>query len=139
MEENRTTPGQPGAEPAARPEPATEQKPRVPEKPRVKIDRFFDIQLKVARVLSAERVENTDKLMKLEIDLGSEKRQIVAGIAAAYEPDQVVGKRIIVVANLKPARIRGIESNGMLLAADMGGRPVLATFDEDVPLGTRVR
>ena len=139
MEENRTPPDESGAEPAAQPEPAADPLPQVPEEPRVKIERFFDIQLKVAQVLAAERVENTDKLMKLEIDLGSEKRQIVAGIAAAYEPDQVVGKRIIVVANLKPARIRGVESNGMLLAADMDGRPVLATFDEDVPLGTRVR
>ena len=66
-------------------------------------------------------------------------RQIVAGIAQAYEPEQVVGRRIIVVANLKPARIRGIESNGMLLAGDLDGRPILAGFDEDVPLGTRVR
>ena len=66
-------------------------------------------------------------------------RQIVAGIAEAYETDQLVGRRIIIVANLKPARIRGVESNGMLLAGDLDGRPIVATFDEDVPPGTRVR
>jgi methionine--tRNA ligase beta chain len=119
-------------------EPAAKAATPAPE-PRVSIDQFFDIQLRVAQIVAAERIEKTDKLMKLEIDLGDERRQIVAGIAAAYEVEQVVGRRIIVVANLKPARIRGVESNGMLLAGDLDGRPILAGFDEDVPLGTRVR
>jgi len=132
MEENEKT-SSPAASDAA-PEAAAP-----PPEPRVSIDRFFDIQLRVAQIVTAERVENTDKLMKLEVDLGDERRQIVAGIAAAYEAEQVIGRRIIVVANLKPARIRGVESNGMLLAADFGGRPIIAGFDEDVPLGTRVR
>lgn len=132
MEENEKT-RSPAASDAA-PEAAAP-----PPEPRVSIDRFFDIQLRVAQIVTAERVENTDKLMKLEVDLGDERRQIVAGIAAAYEAEQVIGRRIIVVANLKPARIRGVESNGMLLAADFGGRPIIAGFDEDVPLGTRVR
>ena len=93
----------------------------------------------MARILSAERVPNADKLLQLQVDLGSEKRQLVAGIAQAYEPESLVGKLIIVVANLEPARIRGVESQGMLLAADLDGRPILATFDEDVAPGTPVR
>jgi methionyl-tRNA synthetase len=90
-------------------------------------------------VLAAEKVPNTDKLLKLEVDIGSEKRQLVAGVALVYEPEALVGKSIVVVANLQPARIRGVESKGMLLAADAGGRPIVATFEEDVPPGTRVR
>ncbi len=114
-----------------------ETKPAEPK--RISIDKFFQTELRVARVLSAERVPNADKLLKLQIDLGDEQRQLVAGIAEAYETDALVGKRIIVVANLKPARIRGVESQGMLLAADLDGRPIVATFDEDVAPGTPVR
>ena len=105
----------------------------------IDINEFFRLELRVAKVLSAEGVPNTDKLLKLEVDVGSERRQVVAGIAQVYEPDALVGKNIIVVANLQPARIRGVESRGMLLAADVGGRPIVATFEEDVPPGTRVR
>ena len=79
------------------------------------------------------------QLLKLEIDIGSEKRQIVAGIAHKYEPDALVGKTIVMVANLKPAKVRGVESQGMLLAADAGEGPVVATFETDVTPGTRVR
>lgn len=103
------------------------------------IDRFFETELRVATVLSVDRIEKADRLLKLQIDLGEERRQLVAGIAQAYDPDSLIGKRIIVVTNLKPARIRGVDSQGMLLAADVEGRPVLATFEEDVPPGTRVR
>ncbi len=117
----------------SRPEPAP------PEDDRISIDRFMEVDLRVARILECERVEGTDKLLKMIVDLGSERRQIVAGIAKAYPPEALVGKRIIVVANLKPARLRGVESQGMLLAADLGGRPVVATFEEEVPPGTRVR
>ena len=106
---------------------------------KIDIDRFFELDLRVALVLDAERIAGTDKLLRLEIDLGSERRQIVAGIALAYEREQLIGKRIVVVANLQPARIRGVESQGMLLAADQGGRPIVATFEEEVPPGTRVR
>lgn len=109
------------------------------ESRKISIDRFFETELRVARVLEAERVENADKLLKLRVDLGSETRQIVAGIALAYEPEALVGKRIIVVANLEPARIRGVESQGMLLAADLDGKPTLATFEGDVAPGTPVR
>ena len=105
----------------------------------IDIEEFSRIELLVARVLSAENVPNTEKLLRLEIDLGSEKRQLVAGIAKVYEPSSLVGKTIVVVANLKPARIRGVESRGMLLAADAGDGPVVATFETPVPPGTRVR
>jgi methionyl-tRNA synthetase len=107
--------------------------------PRISIGKFFETQLRVARVVAAERVAGTDRLLKLQVDLGHEQRQIVAGIAAAYEPASLVGRRIIVVANLEAARIRGVESQGMLLAADFDGKPVLATFEEEVPPGTPVK
>ena len=97
-------------------------------------------ELRVAIVTEAERVEGTDKLMRLQLDVGElGPRQIVAGIAQAYEAEALVGKRIIIVANLKPAKIRGVESNGMLLAGDLDGRAIVATFDEPVPAGTQVR
>jgi methionyl-tRNA synthetase len=105
----------------------------------ISINQFFQTEMRVARVLSAENVPNTDKLLKLEVDIGSEKRQLVAGVAQVYEPASLVGKNIIVVTNLQPARIRGVESRGMLLAADVAGRPIIATFEEDIPPGTRVR
>ena len=107
----------------------------------ITIDEFARIDLRVAVVLAAERVPKTEKLLKLDLDLGSEKRSIVSGIAEFYEPEALVGKRIVVVANLKPARIRGVESRGMLLAA--GGRAEgedlgLVTLDKAIPPGTRV-
>ena len=125
--------------PAPDPTPTPEATSKAAEDPRVSIDRFMDLQLRVAVVLEAERVAGTDKLMKLQLDVGPERRQIVAGIAQAYEPDELVGKRIVIVANLEPARIRGVESQGMLLAADLDGKPIVATFDRPVPPGTRVR
>jgi methionyl-tRNA synthetase len=103
------------------------------------IDDFLKIDLRVARVAHAERIEGADKLLKLQLELGGQTRQIVAGIAKAYAPEQLVGKKIIVVCNLKPAKLRGVESQGMLLAADLEGRPIVATFEEDVKPGTRVR
>ena len=109
------------------------------EDKQISIEDFMTVDLRVARVVSAERIEGTDRLLKMQVDLGSEQRQLVAGIAQAYAAEDLVGKRIIVVANLKPARVRGVESQGMLLAADAGGRPIVATFEDDVPLGTRVR
>jgi len=122
----------------AKPEPPVE-KPEKPADPKIGIDKFLEVDLRVARVLSVERIEGADKLLKLQVDLGTEQRQLVAGIALAYEPEALVGRRIVVVANLKPARLRGVESQGMLLAADLDGKPILATFDEDVPPGTQVR
>ncbi len=109
------------------------------ESPKISIRKFFETELRVARVTAAERVPNTDRLLKLQVDLGTEERQLGAGIAEAYDPESLVGKRVIVVANLEPARIRGVQSQGMLLAADLDGRPILATFDEEIPPGTPVR
>ena len=108
---------------------------------KITIDDFTKVELRVAQVKVAERVKGADKLLRLEVDLGYEQRQILAGIAKAYEPEQLVGRKIVIVANLAPRKMRGLESNGMLLAASLGedGRPVLASFLEDVPVGTRLK
>jgi len=107
----------------------------------ISIDDFAKLDLRVAEVITAERVEGTDKLVRLEIDLGCEKRQIVAGIAQFYKPEELVGKHIVVVANLEPARIRGVESKGMLLAGSTEDRSELAiiTVDRPLPKGAKVR
>ncbi len=105
----------------------------------ITFDEFKRMDLRVGQILKAERVEGTQKLLKLEVDIGTEKRQMVAGVAEVYPPETLVGKRIIVVANLMPATIRGIESQGMLLAADLEGKPIIPLFEEDVPAGTKVR
>ena len=107
---------------------------------RISIDDFMKVDLRVAKVLAAEKVPNSKKLMKLSIDVGTEQRTLVAGIAEAYEPEALVGRTIVMVFNLKPAKLMGIESNGMVLAASPdGGKPTLVGFDADVPPGTRVR
>ena len=123
---------------AAEAQPAPEPKKEEPK--RISFDKFLQTELRVARVVEAARIEGTDRLLKLKLDVGElGPRQIVAGIAEDYEPEQLVGKKIVIVANLKPARIRGVESQGMLLAADLDGRPIVATYGEDVAAGTRVR
>ena len=111
-----------------------------PSAEKITIDDFMKVDLRVAKVLAAEKVPNSRKLVKLSIDLGTEQRTLVAGIAEAYEPEQLVGRTIVMVFNLKPAKLMGIESNGMVLAASPdGGKPTLVGFDADVPPGTRVR
>jgi methionyl-tRNA synthetase len=97
------------------------------------------IQLKTARVLSAERVPKSEKLIKLQVSLGTEQRQIVAGIGKKYEPDMLVGKTIVIVANLKPAKLMGIESQGMVLAAGDTDVRGLLTIQEEVDPGTKVK
>ncbi len=104
----------------------------------VTIDEFFKTQLKTAKVLTAEKVEGADKLLKLSIEVGSETRQLVAGVAQFYSPEEIVGKTIVIVANLKPAKIRGIESQGMLLAAKDGSNLKLVTVDGDMPSGVSI-
>ena len=107
---------------------------------KIAIDDFMKVDLRVAKVLTAEKVANSRKLVKLTVDVGVEQRTLVAGIAEAYEPDQLLGRTIVMVFNLKPAKLMGIESNGMVLAASPdGGKPTLVGFDQDVPPGTRVR
>jgi methionyl-tRNA synthetase len=121
------------ASPAAAPAPAA------PEG-KITIDDFMKVDLRVAKVLAAEKVPNSRKLVKLSIDVGTEQRTLVAGIAEAYEPEQLVGRTIVMVFNLKPAKLMGIESNGMVLAASPdGGKPTLVGFEAEVPPGTRVR
>ena len=107
----------------------------------IDIDTFRQADLRVAQIVAAEPVEGATRLLRLQVDLGTERRQLVAGIAAFYGPEQLVGRKIVVVANLQPARIRGVESQGMLLAA--GGRAPgaalgLLTVDDAIPNGTRV-
>jgi methionyl-tRNA synthetase len=122
----------PTAAPAASAAPATDG--------RLSIDEFMKIDLRVARILTAERVPNSKKLMKLGIDLGTEQRTIVAGIAEAYEADALVGRTVAIVANLKPAKLMGVESNGMILAASPeGGKPILLSFENAPAPGTRIR
>jgi methionyl-tRNA synthetase len=100
---------------------------------------FQKVQLRSAKVLSAERIEKADKLLRLQIEVGTETRQIVAGISQSYTPEQVMGKTVILVANLKPAKIRGVDSQGMLLAASSGGQLRLVTVDGDLPSGAVVK
>ena len=110
------------------------------EDTRLTIDDFMKVELRVARVLEAEAVPKSKKLVKLRIDAGTEQRTIVAGIAEAYQTEQLVGRTIVIVANLKPAKLMGIESNGMVLAASPeGGLPTLLAVDESIAPGTRVR
>jgi methionyl-tRNA synthetase len=98
------------------------------------------VELRVAKVLAAERVPKSKKLLKLQVDVGTEQRTLVAGIAEAYEPEAIVGRSVVIVFNLKPAKLMGIESNGMVLAASPdGGKPMLVSFDEPPAPGTRVR
>jgi methionyl-tRNA synthetase len=107
---------------------------------RISIDDFMKVELRVAKVLAAERVPKSNKLLKLLVDVGSETRTIVAGIAESYEPEALVGRTVAIVFNLKPAKLMGVESNGMVLAASPeGGKATLVGFDEAPPPGTRVR
>jgi methionyl-tRNA synthetase len=106
----------------------------------INIDDFAKVELRVAQILVAERIPKADKLLRLEVDLGYEKRQILAGIAEHYAPETLIGRKIVIVANLAPRKMRGLESNGMLLAASLpDGAPVLAGFLEEVPLGARLK
>ncbi len=107
---------------------------------KISIDDFSKVELRVAQVKVAERVPKADKLLRLEVDLGYETRQILAGIAEAYTPESLIGRKVIIVANLAPRKLRGYESNGMIVAASVeGGRPVLAGFLEDVEIGARLK
>jgi len=127
--------------PELKPEETPEEKPepKKVEKQQITIGKFMNVDLRVAVIRVAEPVEGADKLLRLEVDLGEdEPRQIVAGIAGAYTTEELPGRRIIVVANLKPVTLKGVESRGMLLAADLDGVPTLATFTGEVPPGTPV-
>jgi methionyl-tRNA synthetase len=119
--------------------PSAKAAPAIPDG-KITIDDFAKVELRVAQVKTAERVKGADKLLRLEVDLGTEVRQLVAGIAEAYDPEALIGRKVVIVANLAPRKLRGLESNGMIVAASPeGGKPVLASFLEDVPLGTRLK
>ncbi|HET6372461.1 MAG TPA: methionine--tRNA ligase [Candidatus Polarisedimenticolia bacterium] len=105
----------------------------------ITIDDFMKIKLRVGKIVEAERLAGADKLLKLLVDIGTEKRTVLAGIALQYAPETLVGKSIVLVANLAPRKMRGVESQGMILAADADGRPIVATFEADVPPGAVVR
>jgi methionyl-tRNA synthetase len=129
--------------PLPKPEPA----PTAPNGPapaaasveRIDIADFAKIELRAARITAAEKIAGSKKLVKLQVDLGGEARQVVAGIAESYDPEALVGKTIVLVANLKPAKLMGVESNGMVLAGSENGRAVLCTFDSSVAPGTKVK
>ncbi|MGB2834471.1 MAG: methionine--tRNA ligase subunit beta, partial [Candidatus Sulfotelmatobacter sp.] len=107
---------------------------------KISIDDFAKIELRVGLVKVAERVPKADKLLRLEIDIGTETRQVLAGIAEAYAPESLIGRKVVIVANLAPRKLRGMESNGMIVAASLeDGKPVLAGFLEDVPVGARLK
>jgi methionyl-tRNA synthetase len=107
---------------------------------KISIDDFAKIELRVGLVKVAERVPKADKLLRLEVDIGSETRQVLAGIAEAYAPESLIGRKVVIVANLAPRKLRGMESNGMIVAASLeDGKPVLAGFLEDVPVGARLK
>jgi methionyl-tRNA synthetase len=110
-----------------------------PEK--IAIEDFAKVEMRVGQVKTAERIVGADKLLKLTVDIGSEVRQICAGIAQYYEPESLVGRKVVVVVNLAPRKLRGVESNGMIVAASVGpeGKPVLAAFTEDVEVGARLK
>jgi methionyl-tRNA synthetase len=123
-----------GASPAAAAAPSASEK--------ISIDDFTKVEMRVGQIKTAERIVGADKLLKLTVDIGTEVRQICAGIAQFYEPEKLIGRKVAVVVNLAPRKLRGVESNGMIVAAAVGpdGRPVLAGFpDEDVEVGARLR
>lgn len=116
-----------------------EEDKKEPEKAEISISDFEKLDLKTAKVIKAEKVEGADKLLKLTVDMGDEERVIVSGIAKNYSPDEMVGKNVIVIANLKPVKLRGIMSNGMILAAENDGELKVLTTDGELPSGTQVR
>ncbi len=133
-------------QPAAAPTPAEHAGPPIettqaapPELSRISIDQFFETDLRVAEVRGAERVPKSKKLIKMLIFTGDEERTIVAGIGTKYAPEELVGRKVVIVANLQPAKLMGIESNGMVLAASLDGEPSLVAVDRAVPAGTKVK
>ncbi|MGA8184659.1 MAG: methionine--tRNA ligase [Terriglobia bacterium] len=108
---------------------------------KISIEDFAKVEMRVGEIIAAEPIPKADKLLKLQVDIGTEVRQVCAGIAQYYQPEQLVGMKVVVVTNLQPRKLRGVESNGMIVAASVGdeGRPVLATFKDEVPKGAKLR
>jgi len=130
-------PGTPAAQVASTP---STPAPGAPDT-KITIDDFLKVELRVGEIKVAEKVKGADKLLRMEVDIGTEVRQIVAGIARAYEPEKLIGRKVVIVTNLQPRKLRGLESNGMIVAASFGedGQPVLAGFLEDVPVGAKLK
>ncbi|WP_429752870.1 MULTISPECIES: methionine--tRNA ligase [unclassified Bacillus (in: firmicutes)] len=116
-----------------------EKKEAEPEAEEITIDDFFKVDLRVAEVVDAEPVKKADKLLKIQLDLGAEKRQVVSGIAKFYSPEELKGKKVICVTNLKPVKLRGELSQGMILAGEENGKLSLATVDQNLPNGTKIK
>lgn len=125
-----TAPAQPAATPTA-----------APASDKISIEDFAKVEMRVGEIVAAEPIPKADKLLKLQVDIGTEVRQVCAGIAQYYQPEQLVGMKVVLVTNLQPRKLRGVESNGMIVAASVGEecRPVLATFKDDVPKGAKLR
>lgn len=102
-------------------------------------DDFIKLDIRIGTVTAAEKVQGTDKLIRLEIDLGEGTRQVVAGMALTYTPEDFIGKQVPILVNLEPRKLRGIESQGMILAADVGGKPIMLIPEREVPPGSPVR
>jgi methionyl-tRNA synthetase len=142
MEQEQNKPQEPPAATAASTPagPGTAAAPAVAAAAKIGIEDFAKVEMRVGQVKSAERVAGADKLLQLQVDIGDEVRQIVAGLALAYKPEVLVGRKVVVVTNLAPRKLRGVESNGMIVAASLpDGAPVLAGFLEDVPVGARLK
>jgi methionyl-tRNA synthetase len=100
---------------------------------------FARLDLRIGKIANAEKIEGSKKLIKLDVDVGDEMRQMVAGIAEDYIPEDLIGKLVPVLANLKPAKLMGVESRGMILAVEVNGKPILLHPDTEVPAGSRIR
>ena len=109
--------------------------------PKISIEDFAKVEMRVGQIQTAEAVAGAQKLLKLMVDIGNEVRQVVAGIAEHYKPEQLVGMKVVILTNLQPRKLRGVESNGMIVAASVGpeGKPVLVTFQEEVEIGARLK
>jgi methionyl-tRNA synthetase len=136
VEEQKPTPAAPPPIETTQAAPPTLEKIS-PEK--ISIDEFMKVELRVADVRAAERVPKSKKLIQLTVFTGDDERTIVAGIGTKYAPEELVGRKVVIVANLQPAKLMGIESNGMVLAASLDGEPILVAVDPSTPAGTRVR
>jgi methionyl-tRNA synthetase len=105
----------------------------------IEMSEFAKLDLRIGKIMNAERIEGSKKLIKLNVDVGNEMRQLVAGIAEEYTPERLIGKLVPVLVNMKPAKLMGVESRGMILAGEVNGKPILLHPDREVPAGSRIR
>jgi len=105
----------------------------------IEMSEFAKLDLRIGKIVNTERIEGSKKLIKLNVDVGNEMRQLVAGIAEEYTPEKLIGELVPVLVNLKPAKLMGVESQGMILAVEVNGKPILLHPDKEVPTGSRIR